>query len=66
METKEIPMPIIAYLAILDKGHQPVLTRNYLCDHLIRLNDEPSLDIECIRMQMSMIAYSALDIFDEK
>ena len=66
METKEIPMPIIAYLAILDKGNQPVITRNYLCDHLIKLNDEPSLDIECIRMQISMIAYSTLDVFDEK
>jgi len=66
MESKEIPTPIIAYLQILDKVNQPVLTRNYLCDHLIKLNDEPALDIECIRMQISMIAYSVLDIFDEK
>ena len=59
-------MPIIAYLTILDKANQPVITRNFLCDHLELLNDEPTLDLECLRMQMSMLAYSTLDVFDEK
>jgi hypothetical protein len=66
MESKETPIPIIAYLMILDKSNQPVISRNYLCDHLELFNEEPGLDIECIRMQISMIAYSMLDVFDEK
>ncbi len=62
-------LPLIAYLTILDKHNNPVISRNYLCDYLqnaAKSNDIPQLNYESLRMQMSMIVYSTIDVLEEK
>ena len=59
-------LPVIAFAAIYDKQNKPVLVRNYICDHLQNSPGFDSMDCENLRMQMAMLVYSTLDIFDEK
>lgn len=68
MESKQTPLPLIAYLTILDKQNQPVISRNFLCEHLQKTQSasDPAINVESLRMQMSMVIYATIDVLEEK
>jgi|LauGreDrversion4_2_1035121.scaffolds.fasta_scaffold273104_1 hypothetical protein len=61
-----VSTPVIALAAIYDKQNRPVMVRNYLYDYLTNSPGSDPLECENLRMQTQMLAYSTLDIFDEK
>jgi hypothetical protein len=69
VDSSKSQMPVVAFLTILDKQNQPIISRNYLCDHLLAQQQQGYdhlINIDSLRMQMSMLIYATIDVLEEK
>ena len=66
MESKD---PVFGLVAIFGKNNAPIMIRNYLVEEL-RQNQTKNLmmegDLVSLDLQMNMLAYSSLDVFEER